>query len=64
MECIHYKKAEVQHKTWAITPSKPKTLSLPHNAATTWWLVTPLYFSCVTNTNGTTLHQKLPPRFY
>jgi len=41
---IHCKKAEVQHKTWAFTPSKAKTPSLPHNAATTWWLVIPSYF--------------------
>jgi hypothetical protein len=60
MENIHCKKVEVQHKTWAITPNKPKTPSLPHNAATTCWLVTPSYFSFVTSTNGTTPHQRHP----
>jgi hypothetical protein len=44
MKNIHCKKAEVQHKTWAFTPSKAKTPSLPRNAATTWWLVTPCIF--------------------
>ncbi len=64
MESIHCKKVEVQHKTWAIAPSKPKTPSLPHNATTTWWLVKPSYFSSITSINGTTPHQRRPPWSY